>query len=314
MFFILVLSLFALVSARVNHLENTFSCFKEYSTYSQAGQLVTISPDMNGKATSKGAIPNITFKALQENQKVTILGVGALSTKPLENASATVELYLTYAEGDPRQNFNMLQINTCGGFVPNRGVPFLKQALNFERQRLFEKVNCTPHDNYLKTLHFKAMYKSSMVDQGAANIAPTYAQTTATRILADCDRRSMWSLLSKNNALEQHVIVIHQNIIQERRNTEALRLENYKLRASYEAAASRTAERLERATEANETLTYENRGLKTHVQDLVSSTGTQREESARTITHLQQELDSNLQKLKTTSLENPYRGVSDATS
>ena len=68
--------------------------------------------------------------------------------------------------------------------------------------------------------------------------------------------------------------------------------------------------KLGKVTTDNEILISENRGLKTHIGDIISSTGTQREESARTITHLQQELE----KLQSVDLENPYRGVSDATS
>jgi hypothetical protein len=253
--------------------------FKEYYTYSQAAQLVTIFPYMNVGAKSKGEIDNITLKPLHNG---TILGVGALSIKPSQNSSATVELYLTYA--GPHQNYNM--------FPHVGGTPFLKKAILSDRQRLFEKTNCSEHDTYLKTLHFKDMYlnlnrtnpvacdqDSAMSSHRTPLLNP---QVNPFGILPPRDPTFIARLAERCNGLE--------------RNNAQLQDTNIELKG-----------KLGKVTTDNEILISENRGLKTHIGDIISSTGTQREESARTITHLQQELQS-------VNLENPYRGVSDATS
>ena len=153
--------------------------FKEYYTYSQAAQLVTIFPYMNVGAKSKGEIDTITLKPLHNG---TILGVGALSIKPSQNSSATVELYLTYA--GPQQNYNM--------FPHVGGTPFLKKAVISDRQRLFDKIHCTENENYLKLLHFKDMHKTFInTNPSDQSSVPSYARKTTLELLGSSDRKLM---------------------------------------------------------------------------------------------------------------------------
>lgn len=129
--------------------------------------LFTITPKyIKVEDKDKNKIGLTTTKGFNDTNSIPILGVGAVSATPVDNYNATAKLYLTYSEGDPQRNYNMFQVNTCGGFVPNRGgVPYIKKVINLERERLFQENSFSEHDLCLKAQHFKDLYKRSNTQQ-----------------------------------------------------------------------------------------------------------------------------------------------------